>query len=102
MPTLFHQVALGIALTMFPLTALPTGAPQTAKKTTCCFTNPRFTGVCRVEPGKDETCEKILAYLNIPSSSGKDYCGSTAIRGGWKVVPCDETPQKPAKEKRGR
>ncbi|HOC44564.1 MAG TPA: hypothetical protein PKJ99_16230 [Thermoanaerobaculales bacterium] len=55
----------------------------------CCFTNPRYTGVCRVTPAEDESCDSILAYLNNPSSSGKAYCGGTITRGGWQQVSCD-------------
>ena len=54
----------------------------------CCFTNPAYTGVCRVVPAQGETCESILEYLNTPNSTGKDYCGNTHIRGGWKLVDC--------------
>ena len=59
----------------------------------CCFTNDRYAGVCRVVPDKDETCTSILAYLNSPTSTGKTYCDSTNIRGGWLEVSCD--PGKP-------
>ena len=55
----------------------------------CCFANPRYVGTCEVEPAKDETCASILDYLNNPQSTGKTYCNSTAIRGGWKIVPCE-------------
>jgi hypothetical protein len=55
----------------------------------CCFQNPRYVGVCEVDPGKNETCASILEYLNNLQSAGKDYCNSTAIRGGWKIVPCE-------------
>jgi len=55
----------------------------------CCFTNPRFTGVCSVTPGEGETCANILGYLNNPNSVGKSYCGGTTIRGGWAKVACD-------------
>jgi len=56
----------------------------------CCFTNPAYAGVCRVEPGKGETCDSILDYLNSGQSTGKTYCESTLIRGGWDSVPCGE------------
>ena len=56
----------------------------------CCFTNPRYTGVCVVTPAEDETCSSILAYLNNPNSVGKPYCGGTTIRGGWAQVECKE------------
>jgi hypothetical protein len=56
----------------------------------CCFTNQRFTGVCRVVPGEGESCSSILGYLNNPNSVGKSYCGNTKIRGGWQQVSCDQ------------
>jgi hypothetical protein len=59
-------------------------------KDPCCFTNPRFSGVCKVTPGEDETCASILAYLNNPNSTGKAYCGGTTVRGGWSQVDCEE------------
>ncbi len=95
MRSLYCVIAPAVALAMFSSPVLLAGAQPTTKKRTCCYTNARFAGVCRVEPGKDETCEKILAYLNIPTSAGKNYCGGTDIRGGWKLVPCDEKPQRP-------
>lgn len=55
----------------------------------CCFTNPRYTGVCQVTPGEDESCSSILAYLNNPNSVGKSYCGGTTVRGGWSQVACE-------------
>jgi hypothetical protein len=64
-------------------------ATQDAKDP-CCFTNPRYSGVCKVTPGEDETCASILAYLNNPNSSGKAYCGGTTVRGGWSQVDCQE------------
>ena len=39
-------------------------------------------------PGEGETCQSILAYLNNPMSTGKSYCGGTAVRGGWVQVDC--------------
>lgn len=58
-------------------------------KEPCCFTNPRYTGVCQVMPADDESCGSILAYLNNPNSSGKSYCGGTSIRGGWQQASCE-------------
>lgn len=63
-------------------------AREVSEGTSCCFTNPRYTGVCVVEPGADETCASILAYLNNPQSQGKSYCESTSVRGGWRQVRC--------------
>lgn len=55
----------------------------------CCFTNPRYAGVCEVTPGADETCGSILSYLNNQASVGKTYCGNTKVRGGWSQVECE-------------
>jgi hypothetical protein len=54
----------------------------------CCFANERYSGVCQVVPGKNDTCSSILAYLNDPTSGGKTYCGNTNIRSGWIEVDC--------------
>jgi hypothetical protein len=75
-----------------PRTALDTPTPRPS----CCFTNTAYTGVCVVQPEKDETCATILAYLNDPRSQGKNYCGSTTLRGGWKSVPCEAPPPPPS------
>lgn len=56
---------------------------------TCCFNNPRYTGVCEVTTGPDETCSDVLAYLNNQASVGKTYCGSTKVRGGWAQIECE-------------
>ena len=55
----------------------------------CCFTNPGYSGVCEIQPAKDETCATILAYLNNPMAQGKNYCGNTQVRSGWKSVACE-------------
>ena len=67
----------------------PTAAATAAAGDDCCFTNPRFSGVCRVTPGPEESCADILAYLNNQASVGKTYCGNTKVRGGWTQVECD-------------
>lgn len=61
----------------------------TDQKKPCCFTNEKYSGVCKVIPTGNETCGDILAYLNNPMATGKDYCGNTHIRGGWKKVECE-------------
>lgn len=89
--------ASGLALALLflagPAQGHPAGRPSgclaaDSSRPSCCFTNPQYSGVCAVEPGEDETCSSILAYLNNPRSQGKTYCGSTSIRGGWKQVTC--------------
>ena len=57
---------------------------------TCCVANPRFSGICEVELGPEETCGDVLAYLNNASSAGKTYCSNTGVRMGWKEVGCQE------------
>jgi hypothetical protein len=60
------------------LPAAGAGAPEP-----CCFANDRFEGVCTVVPGEGETCQRTL-----PLSTGKSWCGSTSVRGGWVKVGC--------------
>lgn len=81
-----------VALIGFAATSLLADANRSATTVDekCCFTNPRYTGVCVVSPAEDETCSGILAYLNNPNSVGKPYCGGTSIRGGWAQVECKE------------
>ena len=55
----------------------------------CCFTNPRYSGVCREVPAEDETCAGILDYLNNANAVGKAYCDNSSVRGGWQQVPCE-------------
>lgn len=61
----------------------------------CCFSNERYAGTCTVVPGKGESCESILAYLNDPLSSGKAYCKNTSVRGGWEQVECESATPAP-------
>lgn len=69
-------------------TAACATAAAAAVNAPCCFTNPSYSGVCQVQPAKDETCASILSYLNNPMSAGKAYCDSTPVRGGWRQVAC--------------
>ena len=72
------------------VTVGPTVVPVAADKDPCCFTNPRFTGECKVVPAGDTTCTDILNYLNNPNSVGKTYCSNTKVRLGWQQVSCDQ------------
>lgn len=65
------------------------GIPTPDPRAPCCFTNPRYAGVCVVRPAEDETCGSILAYLNDDLSVGKTYCNNTDVRGGWEWVLCE-------------
>ena len=80
-----RRLAIGATL------VLAAGLGRTAEAPKpCCFTNERFAGVCEVLPGDGESCDGILTYLNTPNSTGKTYCGATAIRGGWARAACSE------------
>jgi hypothetical protein len=72
----------------------PAATPRQDDQTPCCFTNPNYQGTCVVTPGKDETCDTILQYLNSASTVGKTYCGGTRIRGGWQQVDCEPQGQR--------
>jgi hypothetical protein len=79
---------LGIAAAIMVSFAVPVPAQIAVSAEPCCFANDRYSGTCKVIPGEDETCQSILAYLNSPMSTGKSYCGVTAVRGGWVQVDC--------------
>ena len=87
-------VALLLQTTSVPANLPPASASvdtseqQKPATSACCFANSAFAGVCEVTPGKGETCESILKYLNNPRAVGKTYCTDTNIRGGWKRVSC--------------
>lgn len=57
----------------------------------CSFSNPAYSGYCRVSekvPRKMSpaaACQSILSCLNN-SQCIKTYCNATTIRGGWRVV----------------
>jgi hypothetical protein len=78
----------GVAAVLVLAAVVPTVAQQTQPAPKCCFSNSRYTGVCEVTPGQDETCASILAYLNNLASTGKSYCGNTTVRGDWASVEC--------------
>lgn len=86
-------VSLAALITLAATAAATVGAGELATNTggneNCCFTNPRYSGVCEVTTGPDETCSDVVAYLNNQESVGKTYCGNTTIRGGWAQVECE-------------
>jgi hypothetical protein len=86
--SLFAACLILTVAAVAPLCAEPIEV-STAGNDTCCFSNPRFSGVCEVTTGPDETCSDVLSYLNNQESVGKTYCGNTTIRGGWAQVECD-------------
>jgi hypothetical protein len=54
----------------------------------CCFNNFRYAGTCAVQTGHNESCSRVLSYLNNADSVGQSYCGNTTVRGGWTIVDC--------------
>ena len=83
-----HRRRAGRIAALLASTVLLMGADAAPRP--CCFTNPRYSGVCAVQPGEGESCQSILDYLNNPQSQGKTYCGNTNVRGGWKRVACEK------------
>jgi hypothetical protein len=77
-------------LALLPFAAGGAAAPQPKQrqKPPCCLNNPRYAGSCVVEPGPEESCGGVLAYLNNPKGVGKTYCNNSTLRGGWKAVRC--------------
>ena len=76
--------------------APPASSASESPAPACCFTNPRHTGVCEVNPAEGETCASILAYLNDTQSVGKAYCGNTAVRRGWAEATCGSPVPSPS------
>jgi hypothetical protein len=65
-------------------------AKARAPRVTCAFSNPRYSGWCRVtedvpEGTKPESvCQDVLSCLNEVSCT-KTYCNATEVRGGWRL-----------------
>jgi hypothetical protein len=87
------RTVLLTAVVLALISAAPVRVPATPQaekeRKPCCFKNPGYAGICKVQPAQEETCASILAYLNNPMAEGKSYCGGTTIRGGWTEVPCE-------------
>ena len=78
-----NRLLIWSCFVLAPIAALAADAQKE-----CCFTNLAYSGVCQVTPAEGETCASVLQYLNRPNSAGKNYCSSTAVRGGWKKQKC--------------
>jgi hypothetical protein len=65
-------------------------AAGNATRVTCAFSNPRFSGWCRVTEDIPEAttpegvCQNVLGCLNTVSCT-KTYCNATEIRSGWRL-----------------
>src|SRR5262245_27629076 len=67
-----------------------TQAAEITEQGPCCFVREGYQGVFQVTPAEKETCASILEYLNTSGTVGKDYCGASKLRGGWKTADCPE------------
>jgi hypothetical protein len=68
----------------------PSLEQKQASTATCAFSNPRYSGWCRVSVNLPEgkpagtACGEVLACLNNVACT-KTYCSATETRGGWKL-----------------
>lgn len=85
--TMFARLVLAAPVAVVLLAGF--GVEAEAKQ--CCFTNPAFTGTCQVAIAEAEKCSAVLAYLNTPNTTGRNYCNNSEIRGGWTGVGCSAT-----------
>jgi hypothetical protein len=64
--------------------------PGGASRVTCAFSNPRYSGWCRVTEEVPDTstpegvCQTVLRCLNTVACT-KTYCNATEIRSGWRL-----------------
>jgi hypothetical protein len=72
--------------------------PGAASTVTCNFSNPGYSGWCRVtkqlQPGKRPRgfCSQVLACLNDVRCI-RTYCNATTIRSGWKLEKVETAPK---------
>jgi len=73
-------------------------APGPASTVTCDFSNPGYSGWCRVtkelRPGKRPRgfCSQVLACLNDVRCI-RTYWNATTIRGGWRLEKVETAPK---------
>lgn len=78
--------------------SVPSTTPGAAPTVTCDFSNPGYSGWCRVtkqlRPGKRPRgfCSQVLACLNDVRCI-RTYCNATRIRGGWKLEKVETAPK---------
>jgi hypothetical protein len=65
-------------------------AAGNATRVTCAFSNPRYSGWCRVTEEipdastPEGVCQNVLSCLNTVSCT-KTYCNATEVRSGWRL-----------------
>ena len=78
----------------------PSTTPGAAPTVICDFSNPGYSGWCRVtkqlQPGKRPRgfCSQVLACLNDVRCI-RTYCNATTIRTGWKLEKVETAPKAP-------
>ena len=78
----------------------PSPTPGVASTVICAFSNPGYSGWCRVtqqlRPGARPRafCSRVLACLN-DSRCIRTYCNATTIRGGWKLETVETAASTP-------
>jgi hypothetical protein len=93
---IFPQVLLAAILASGPAASpAQEGGGAATRPVTCTFSNPAYSGHCKVsasaakEQTPADTCQEILSCLNNVQCS-KTYCNATQVRGGWKLVSAEE------------
>ena len=84
-----------------PTQASPSSTtPGAAPTVTCDFSNPGYSGWCRVTQRLRSGarprvfCSRVLSCLN-DSRCSKTYCNATTIRGGWKLETVETAANTP-------
>ena len=76
----------------------PSTAPGAAQTVTYDFSNPGYSGWCRVtkqlRPGERSRgfCSRVLTCLNDVRCI-RTYCNATTVRGGWKLEKVETAPK---------
>ncbi len=100
----FLRIAFGVSAALVRavvVTASPVPSPPPAPQAaTCSFSNPVFSGFCRVTPkvpaggSAKKACLGVLACLN-DTRCIHTYCNATTIRVGWKLESVALAPPPP-------
>jgi len=73
----------------------PVSAQASPRPVTCTFSNPAYSGYCRVSASAGDgesaadVCQEVLSCLNNVQCT-KTYCNATQVRGGWELVSAAE------------
>ena len=74
--------------------------PGVASAVTCAFSNPSYSGWCRVTQRLRSgarprmVCSRVLSCLN-DARCIRTYCNATTIRGGWKLETVETAANTP-------